>query len=105
LIKLGLPQGKACQSPIGLDSLREQSVSDPLLEPAMDLETAREATSLIATLIGEIMEDHVMLALSAGDEAPADWPAVLEQAGEDIADLGKAIAVIARRGQIDQQAL
>jgi hypothetical protein len=65
----------------------------------MDRAELREAARLIATLIGEIMEDHVDLALTAGDDGSAHWPVRLQRAGADIADLARAIAVLGRRAE------
>lgn len=65
----------------------------------MDRETADEATRLIALLIGEIMEDHVDNALAVVVPQPLDWSTRLTAAGEDIAILGRALAVIARRAE------
>lgn len=68
----------------------------------MDLVTAREAVSLIATMIGEIMEDHVDGAVAVVVPQPAKWSATLASAGEDISVLGRALGVIGRRaGDID----
>lgn len=61
----------------------------------MDQETAREVTTLLATLIGEIMEDHIDLALFT--DAPSDRALRLREVGEDIATLARALDVIARR--------
>ena len=63
----------------------------------MDRETAHEATHVLATLIGEIMEDHVAMALSP--PVGGNWPGALRRAGEDIATLAAAIAVITRRSE------
>jgi hypothetical protein len=65
----------------------------------MDRQAIREAARLLASLIGEIMEDHVELALTAGEAGPTDWPEHLQRAGADIADLAKAIAVLCRRAE------
>ena len=70
----------------------------------MDDESVSEAKAFLATLIGMILEDHVDVALSAGQGAGDDWPSDLRQAGEDVAALAAAIAVIARRCKIDPQA-
>jgi hypothetical protein len=68
----------------------------------VDGKDALEASRLIATLIGEIMEDHVDIALSPAAEG--DWPSELRQAGEDIACLASAIAIITRRRQLGDEA-
>lgn len=68
----------------------------------MELRAAREAVHLIATLIGTIMEDNVDAALAVMVPQPRDWSARLTSAGEDIAVLGRALAVIGRRaGDVD----
>src|SRR5258705_13988319 len=61
----------------------------------MDQATAKEVTTLLATLIGEIMEDHIDLAIFT--TAPADRAGRLLTAGEDIPPLARAMDVIARR--------
>lgn len=63
----------------------------------MDRQTARVASALLATLIGEIMEDHVDLALTAGPSTIGDWPRLLVLAGQDITTLAAAIEIVARR--------
>lgn len=68
----------------------------------MDLRAAREAVGLLASMIGEIMEDNVGAALAVVAPQPADWSARLTEAGEDISTLGRALAVIGRRaGDVD----
>ena len=52
----------------------------------------------IGDMIGEIMEDHAPVALSRIDSTPG-WVDRLEQAGEDIATLARAAAIIARRAE------
>ncbi len=61
----------------------------------MERRTARAALDLLATLIGEILEDHVDLALTSPFDPRGAEP--LRQAGADIAALASAIAVIGRR--------
>lgn len=53
----------------------------------MDRQTAREASALLATLIGEIMENHLDLALTVGRSVASDWPGLLGLASQDIATL------------------
>ena len=68
----------------------------------MDLRAYREAVSLLATMIGEIMEDNVDSALALAAPQPMDWSTRLSTAGEDIAVLGRALGVIGRRaGDVD----
>ena len=65
----------------------------------MDQATAREAGEVLATLIGEIMEDEVDLALTAGGQGDGlDRVVRLRLAGEDIAALATAIEIVGRRG-------
>ena len=63
----------------------------------MDRKTAEETIELLALLIGEMMEDHVHLAVSA----PLSTGAVkrLGQAGEDIGRLAQAMEVVGRRAE------
>ena len=65
----------------------------------MDRKTADETIELLALLIGEIMEDHVHLAISA----PLSTGAVkrLSQAGEDVGRLAAAMEVVSRRAEVD----
>ena len=65
----------------------------------MDRKTAREVSRLLATLIGEIMEDHVELALSLDSAAVREGADRLARAGHDIAGLAGAIEVVARRAE------
>lgn len=61
----------------------------------MDRAIAREAIGVIATLIGEILEDHAAMALEIGGGVVLA-PTVLEQVGGDVATLARAIEVIER---------
>ena len=63
----------------------------------MDRKTSDETIGLLALLIGEIMEDHVQLAVSA----PLSAGAVkrLAQAGEDIGRLTAAMEVVGSRSE------
>src|SRR5205807_2184443 len=82
--------------------LRTERVCGLAERTPMDREAATEALSLIALLIGEIMEDDVDSALTVPVLQGSDWSLRLTLAGEDIAVLGRALAVIARRaGEID----
>jgi hypothetical protein len=86
-------------SHLPLDFASDRSVSRLQTEAAVDRKTAREVSRLLATLIGEIMEDHAEIALSL-DFATARRDAQrLARAGEDIAGLAGAIEVIARRAE------
>ena len=67
----------------------------------LDRELAQEATFLITTAIGEIMEDGEPGAVSkpkGGLEGFGFLAASLEQDGRDIAVLAAAVAVLVRRG-------
>jgi hypothetical protein len=63
----------------------------------LDCKTAEDAMGLLAVMIGELMEDHVDMAISA--PLAADAAARLRQAGEDISRLAAAMQVIARRAE------
>lgn len=63
----------------------------------MDHQSARNAVTLIALLIGEIMEDHAGAAIAPPATPPAAWSGRLTQAGEDIETLGRALSVFGRR--------
>jgi len=58
---------------------------------------ARECARLLATLIGEIMEDHAPLALAP--PPGSGWAERLRDAGEDIATLAAAIAIVGDRSE------
>ena len=64
----------------------------------MDRESANQAIGLLGVLIGEIMEDHAPMAISAA--LPRDAAEALRQAGEDIVALALAMQVAARRGDV-----
>ena len=63
----------------------------------MDRNIADQTTEHLALLIGEIMEDHVHLAISAPLSAGAIKR--LGQASEDIGRLAAAMEVVARRAE------
>jgi hypothetical protein len=65
----------------------------------MDRKAARDLSRLLATLIGELMEDHADLALSTELEAAEILD--LRHVGEDIACLATAIEVVTRRAEAD----
>lgn len=62
----------------------------------MDQQLARETAKILGVMIGEIMEDHLDLALISDPAAPG-WPDQLVSAGRDITTLAAAAGVIARR--------
>jgi hypothetical protein len=66
-------------------------------EAHLDRKTAEDAMGLLAVMIGELMEDHVDMAISA--PLAADAAARLRRAGEDITCLAAAMQVIARRAE------
>ena len=62
----------------------------------MDRNSARETAKILGVMIGEIMEDHLDLALISDPGAKA-WAEQLAVAGRDITALAAAAGVIARR--------
>ena len=65
----------------------------------MDAKTADQIARALGTMIGEIMEDYVAIALTppAGDL----WPEVLVDAAHDIAALAATISIVRRRSERD----
>ena len=62
----------------------------------MDRNTARETAKILGVMIGEIMEDHLDLAL-VSDPGAELWADRLANAGRDITALAAAADVIVRR--------
>lgn len=58
---------------------------------------AQQAFILVATIMGEMMEDAAPLALQAGSGRGSREAKVLWRAGRDIAVLAAAMLVLARR--------
>jgi hypothetical protein len=76
----------------------EESVTRrPLEQDAMDARTADQIARALATMIGELMEDSVGIALTP---PPGDlWPELLVEAAHDIAALAATISIVQRRAE------
>ena len=69
----------------------------------IDADTAREGSRLLATAIGELMEDTAHEAATLGRGAtPALAVERIIQAGQDIAALAAALRVMARPAEADR---